>query len=99
MATEPSEMQKMVAACQCVYESMGGVGRVLVDEEIEQVQKMRRSMVTKIDLRKGDILQESSVEFKRPGIGISPSIFKKYIGREVNKDIAQGNIVYESDIM
>jgi len=97
MAIEPAEMQKMIRACQNVYKSMGGSGRVLFGEEIEQIPKMRRSMVAKIDIASGDILTADSVEFKRPGTGISPSKSQRFIGRKIINDLVSGTVIQEYD--
>src|SRR5574343_737790 len=43
MATEPTEMRAMVGACHRVYEAMGGAARILCEDEVSQISKMRRS--------------------------------------------------------
>jgi len=98
MATEPEEMQAMVRACHRVYEAVGGVGRILGEEEKGQIPKMRRSIVSKTDLNPGDVLSEAGIEFKRPGTGIAPSDYQRVIGRKVNKAIAGGTVVQAGDL-
>ena len=98
MATEPEEMHALVKACHKIYESLGGDGRVLGDEEKSQIPKMRRSIVVKNDLYLGDVLTEENIEFKRPGIGLTPANFKLVVGRNVNKPLAAGSIVKMSDL-
>lgn len=97
MAMEPDEMQQMIKACHRVHASMGRVDRILIDEEKEQALKMRRSMVSKNKLQKGDVLTEDIIEFKRPGTGIPPSNYKPYIGRSINKEILPGTVLLEED--
>jgi N-acetylneuraminate synthase len=97
MATEPEEMRAMVLACHKVYAAVGGAGRVLSEEEKGQIPKMRRSIVTKMDINPGDTLTEANIEFKRPGTGISPADLNSVIGRKVNKAIVSGTIVQISD--
>ena len=97
MAMEPAEMQDMIKACHRVHVSMGGVDRILIEEEQEQTLKMRRSMISKTKLQVGDVLAEDNIEFKRPGTGISPSKYKPYIGRIINKEIQPGAVLLEED--
>jgi sialic acid synthase SpsE len=98
MATEPEEMSAMVRACQKVYAALGGSGRILCEEEKGQISKMRRSIVTKIDIKPGDILTEANIECKRPGTGIMPSEYQRVMGRTVNKTIASGTVIQANDL-
>lgn len=99
MATEPDEMRAMVRACNKVYAAVGGTGRVLSEEEKDQIPKMRRSVVSRTDINTGDVITESNTEFKRPGIGINPNIFKSIIGRKVNKAIPRGTVLKVEDLI
>lgn len=98
MATEPEEMRAMVSACHKVFEAMGGAGRLLGEEEKGQIPKMRRSVVTKIDVNVGDVLTEANIEFKRPGTGVTPAECSNIIGRKFNKAIAVGTVIQISDL-
>ena len=98
MATEPEEMHSMVRACHNVFDAMGGVARLLCEEEQNQIQKMRRSIVSKCDMQKGDVLVESNIEYKRPGIGLPPSELQHVIGRKINKSIARGTVLHADDL-
>lgn len=93
MATEPAEMQAMVRACHKVHAAMGGAARLLCIEEQEQIPKMRRSMVSNQDLPAGTVLEPEHIEFKRPGTGVSPADYERYIGRTVRVDIERGTVI------
>lgn len=98
MATEPEQMQQMIQACFNVHSAMGGTGRILGAEELAQIPLMRRSMVARVNLRCGDILQEDSIEFKRPGTGISPSEYHHCIGQKITRDIDAGSVIFDEDL-
>ncbi len=87
MATEPEEMGAMTRACHRVHEAMGGTGRLLGTEELGQVSKMRRSIVTKQSLKAGHILTAADLEARRPGTGIAPMHLEAVLGKELNQDI------------
>jgi sialic acid synthase SpsE len=93
MATEPEEMRAMIVACNNVYESMGGSARILCEEELGQIVKMRRSIIAKTDLQPGDSITLNNLEFKRPGTGIPPSELKKVVGRTVAMPIKRGSVI------
>jgi N-acetylneuraminate synthase len=93
MATEPAEMQAMVRACHNIYAAMGGASRLLCSQEQEQIPKMRRSMVSARDLPVDTVLAQEHIEFKRPGTGISPADYERYIGRTVRVAIERGSVI------
>jgi sialic acid synthase SpsE len=98
MATEPKEMEAMIRACHNVHTAMGSMVRVLCEEELEMIPKMRRSMVSKIAMAPGEKISENNIEFKRPGYGISPEKYKKFVGAKVNKNIEAGSVIKIEDI-
>ena len=98
MATEPEEMQAMIAACNKIYESMGGSARILCEEELGQITKMRRSIIAKTDLQEGDSITLKNIEFKRPGTGLPPSELSTVVGRTVDKPIKRGSVLFLDDI-
>lgn len=99
MATEPEEMKVLISACHKVHDALGGFGRILGVEEKGQIPKMRRSIVSKIDIEEGGALKEEVVEFKRPGTGIPPTDLPKVIGMKTNKFIKAGSIIAMDDLV
>ena len=97
MATEPDEMKSMIQASKSVYEAMGGIERILCEEENNQKLLMRRSIVSKIDINQGDLITKDNIGFKRPGTGISPSKCNDIIGRKLNKSISAGTVLKTAD--
>jgi len=98
MATEPEEMRAMIVACNRVYESMGGSARLLCEEELGQITKMRRSIIAKTDIQQGDSITVDNIESKRPGTGIPPSDFSNVVGRTVGKPIKKGTVITLDDL-
>ena len=52
-------------------------------------KEIRKSVVAKVDIKKGDMIKESDIAFKRPGTGISPSQADEVIGKLAVKDISK----------
>ena len=93
MATEPDDMKNLVAACHNVHSAMGNRERHLLPGEEEQRIKMRRSLITKRDLYRGEILTVDDMDVKRPGDGISPMYLEDAAGKRLKKDLAKGQLI------
>lgn len=53
-------------------------------------RNVRKSIVAKNDIKKGEIIKESDIEFKRPGSGIPPFEMEFIIGKTATVDISKG---------
>ena len=71
--------------------------RNLLKCEIKSKLNARRSIVTKIMIKKGTILSEKNLIMKRPGTGISPEQISKIIGSKAIRDIEEDRILKKSD--
>ena len=56
-------------------------------------KEVRKSIVANEDIKQGEIINESNIAFKRPGIGISPSDVDDVIGKTANQDISKDSII------
>ena len=54
---------------------------------------IRKSIVAKEDIKLGETINNSNIDFKRPGNGISPSKVNEIIGKKVKVDIAKGSLI------
>lgn len=93
MATEPTDMKELVSRCHNVYWSMGSYERKLTSSEWEQRMKMRRSIVTAVDMKKGHKIGERDLTAKRPGTGISVNEYEKVVGKVLKQDIRKDQII------
>ena len=66
--------------------------------ELEQREKMRRSVIASIDLKKGKVLTREDLDAKRPGTGIPPEKIDILVGKKVTKDIEKDAMILETDI-
>ena len=98
MATEPKAFKNMIDLCNSAFASLGSLSRVVSDEELSQRVNMRRSVVTKMHIKKGEKISLDNIEFKRPGDGISPEHASEILGKVVNKDIEGDHVIYFNDL-
>jgi len=92
------EMKSIVTGAKRINDALGSF-RVTATESSEKKREFRRSAVLNRPLRKGDMIQEQDVDFKRPGSGISPSEVKYLIGRRVVSDLPADHIIQLEDLL
>ena len=61
-------------------------------------RNIRKSIFAKNDIKKGDKIKLSDIEFKRPGNGIPPSEVDNVVGKIANCDIEKGFLLEYPDI-
>ena len=99
MAMEPMELKSLVNKCKTIYSAMGNKERLLQPEELQQRQKMRRSIVVTRDLKAGEIIKKEDLNAKRPGLGIEPCRMDELVGRVLKNDVESDTILLESDLI
>lgn len=98
MATEPEEFAALVNKCRDVQIALGSRKRVLLQQELDQRENMRRSIVAARDIGKDEIIKESDLCAKRPGTGIAPDQIDRVIGRKATKEIMADTVIMPDDI-
>ena len=93
VSADPGEMKTIIEEGKRIVKALGKYPRVVSEAEIEQRKSFRRSIVTKRNLKKGEIIREKDVDFKRPGTGIRPDESKYIVGRKVNKNIDEDKLI------
>lgn len=87
ISADPEEMSVITGESENIVMAMGSARRVLSEEEKKKMPKMRRSIVSARAMKKGDIIKEKDMVFKRPGTGIAPDEERFVVGRKVKYDI------------
>lgn len=98
MATEPPEFTALISKCRNIQNAMGTKERILNQQELNQRQNMRRSVVAVRDISAGEVIQEEDLYSKRPGTGIAPNKIDSVIGKRAAKDIQADTIILLEDI-
>ncbi len=86
ISADPSELQVLSEQTKIVYESLGSFVRTVSPAEMEKRLKFRRRVVLKRAMKKGELIAESDLDFKRPGNGIHPDEAMYIVGRKLTKD-------------
>ena len=82
-----------------LIDQINGIKKKRITLQCEKKSKLnaRRSIVTKISIKKGTMLTKNNLIMKRPGSGISPEEINKIIGRKAVRDLKEDLILKKSD--
>jgi N-acetylneuraminate synthase len=98
MATEPEEMSLLVKNCHNVQNALGGEERIVQDAELEQRERIRRSIVFTKNMKAGEKITFEDLDAKRPGTGIPPEKMYELVGKSVSRDVECDTIILPGDI-
>ena len=89
----PKELKSLIKSIRLVESSLGISTKKPSDSEIENITIVRKSIVAKKNITKGDIFDENNLTVKRPGKGISPMLWDKIIGKKAKKDYVKDEYI------
>jgi N,N'-diacetyllegionaminate synthase len=94
-ALEPAELAGMVTGIREAQDALGdGRKDGPAQEESEEMYKLaRRSLIAARDLPKGTVLEGDMITVKRPGFGIPPKYLDLVIGRKLQVDVEEDDIL------
>ena len=92
-ALEPEMMRELAASVREVEAALGVCKRQLSEGELASRKQIRRSIVARNKIKRGEILSRANLKFTRPGTGIEPKNIQFIAGRKARTDIAQEDII------
>lgn len=93
-----NDLKVLVKESKRISEAVGEFRRVLSDEEVEKRNVMRRSIVAKNKIKKGQTIKKEDITFKRPGTGLKISFSDYIIGSKAKRDIEPDELIFLKDI-
>jgi len=91
---EPEELSAMVAAIRNIETALSGSGiKEPSLSEIKNIGIARKSIVAKVEIKKGEMFNESNLSIKRPGNGISPMKWDEILGMIAVKDFKPDDLI------
>ena len=91
---DPKEFSEMVKNIRLMELALGSSKKEVVKEEEETVIVQRRGLYANEDIKKGDIINEKSIDVLRPALGILPKYKKIVIGKQAKCDILKGDPIF-----
>lgn len=86
-SVDPVELKEIVDGCKKVQTLKGSSVKKIFDCEKETRLYDKRSIVSKVDIAKGQLILEEYLTYKRPGTGIYPKFKNQVVGLSTLEDI------------
>lgn len=94
---EPKQFKEMINSIRNIEKAMGNGIKFPTDSEKEIKKLVRKSIVAKKEIKKGQIFSDTNLTVKRPGTGISPMNWDNIIGKYSNKDYSEDDLINLDD--
>ena len=90
---EPFELNEMVSSIRNIEVALGSGVKLPTRGELENIEIMRKSIVAKIAVKKGEIFTSENLTCKRPSHGISPMKWDEVVGQVAMRDYAPDEMI------
>lgn len=90
---EPDELKAMVTAIRNIEKALGSYKKKPSPSESINLDPVRKSIVAKDIIRKGEEFSINNITTRRPGTGISPMEWDKIIGTLASKNYKIGDLI------
>jgi N,N'-diacetyllegionaminate synthase len=90
---EPQELIKMIRLIRDTEKMLGTKNKIITSSEKKTKLLVRKSLVARIDIKKGEIFNTKNITTKRPGTGISPFKIKKFLGKKSPKNFSKDQLI------
>ena len=90
---EPNKFKNMVNLIRATEIMLGSKKKIPTKNELINKQFVRKSLVAKIDIKKGEKFSTMNLTTKRPGTGISPMKFNSYINKRAKKNYSKDDLI------
>ena len=95
----PSRTKKLIY-CSNREQSIRNIERALGSDfkkpskgELNNIKIVRKSIVAKTEIKKGEVFSDKNITVKRPAYGLSPMKWKQLIGTKAKKNYLQDDYI------
>lgn len=92
-AMDPQDAKRILEGIAFLDKIRGDYELSCLESEMTARQNARRSLVSSTKIKKGTIIEEKMLTFKRPGTGIHPEDMEKLVGKRAMEDILEDTIL------
>ena len=94
-SVEPYELKEMVKSIRHVEMALGTGIKKPCTSETQNISIIRKSIVAKCKIRKGEFFTGENLAVKRPGIGVSPMRWDEFIGKRSCFDYDKDDLIMQ----
>ena len=89
----PQEFQDYIRNIRNTELILGSEIKKPTKSEIKNKKNVRKSLIAKKDIIKGEVITEDNITVKRPGKGIPSLFYNTYLGKVVNKNFPKIGVI------
>lgn len=98
LSADVSDMTEIVKNVIIAHEMIGSGEKVCTESELKSRKYARRSIVANRDIENGELFTEENLACKRPGLGLSPKLYKYVIGMKSIRNIKEDEFLSVHDL-
>lgn len=83
---EPDELSNMIKSIRNIEKAMGKSQKIVTSSEKKNIEIVRKSIVARTCIKKGELFTEENITTKRPGTGIDPMKWNTILGKQAKKE-------------
>ena len=83
----PEEMKQFVVSMRRLSAMLGDGIKRPTPSELSNISGVRRGVVAATELKKGTVLCEKDLDFKRPFVGVNPAEVSNIVGRKLKREM------------
>ena len=97
---EPAEFRQLVEGIRQIEQALPcqGPGRHASQGELLNRENLGKSVIAARPIAKGEIFKQQMLRVASPGQGLAPYKLEKLLGRRANRDLEEGDFLFESDL-
>jgi N,N'-diacetyllegionaminate synthase len=90
---EPNELNEMVSSIRNIEIALGNGIKLPTPGELENIEVIRKSIVAKIAIKKGELFTSDNLTCKRPSYGVSPMNWDTLVGQFAKRDYSPDEMI------
>jgi N,N'-diacetyllegionaminate synthase len=90
---EPNELNEMVSSIRNIEIALGNGIKLPTPGELENIEVIRKSIVAKIAIKKGELFTSENLTCKRPYYGVSPMNWDTVVGQIAKRDYSPDEMI------
>jgi N-acetylneuraminate synthase len=99
ISADPDELSEISQEGLHIFQALGNSVRTVSNAEMEKRIKFRRRIVMNRNMKKGEKLTITDLDFKRPGNGIHPDQYPLIIGKTLREDVDKDHELNWDDLV
>lgn len=90
------ELSTMITSIRNIEKALGHKKKIVSKSEKKNIKTVRKSIVASQSIKRGETFSIKNITVKRPGLGISPMLWDKIIGKKAKRNYFTDQLIKDS---